>query len=238
MLGVAPPVPDPETWQLNEAVNFDLECIFVAVPKTGTTSVRSQIRPNGPYLIPRRHLNIVEIRDTLFAFLLLRATSNNHSFPTEDVARTRDVRLEADEVFRNFFKFCSVRNPWARAVSLYFRKEGVQVADRMSFEEFCLGHVSASDTCQHPTLHSNQIDWMTDEAGQILVDYVYKMEDFATAVGEIRELTNGRLKLQALEKNRNAASRSRDYRDMFSARARNAIARAFEKDIDYFKYAF
>ncbi len=31
---------------LNEAVNFEKSCIFIAVPKTGTTSVRCNRRAN------------------------------------------------------------------------------------------------------------------------------------------------------------------------------------------------
>lgn len=31
----------PEHLILNEAVNFERECIFIAVPKTGTMSIRS-----------------------------------------------------------------------------------------------------------------------------------------------------------------------------------------------------
>ncbi len=48
----------PEPLILNEAVNFEKQCIFIAVPKTGTTSVRVQIGQQGTPLIPNPHLDI------------------------------------------------------------------------------------------------------------------------------------------------------------------------------------
>ena len=122
--------------------------------------------------------------------------------------------------------------------SLYFRQEGVISHNRISFEEFCENHAYASDTCSHPTLHSNQLDWLTDEDGRIGVDYVYKIEEFESSLAEIREMTNGRINLQFLVANTNPLSRADRYRDMFTDRTRQLIARRFEKDIDTFRYAF
>ena len=68
---------------LSEAVNFDKQCIFIAVPKTGTTTVRSQLRQQGKALIENPHLNIVQVRDSLYVYFLIRALGRNESFPSE-----------------------------------------------------------------------------------------------------------------------------------------------------------
>ena len=47
---------------INEAVNLEQNWIFVAIPKTGTTSIREQTRQNGTPLIPNPHLNILQIK--------------------------------------------------------------------------------------------------------------------------------------------------------------------------------
>jgi len=47
------------------------------------------------------------------------------------------------------------------------------------------------------------------------MDYVYQVENFTQAVEEIRERTNGRLILRSQEKNRNANSPSKDYRNLY-----------------------
>ncbi len=222
----------------NEAINFDKQVIFIAVPKTGTTSVRNQLRSHGPFLVPNSHLDITQLRSLLYFWGLRKILGTNARFPNGGMLSDTQIRADSDHTFRRFFKFSAVRNPWARTVSLYFRQEGVISHNRISFEEFCENHAYASDTCSHPTLHSNQLDWLTDENGKIDVDYVYKIEEFESSLNEIREMTNGRINLQYLVANKNPLSRADKYRDMFTDRTRRLIARQFEKDIDTFRYAF
>ena len=228
----------PQHRILNEAVNFDKQCIFIAVPKTGTTSIRSQLKQKGISLIGNPHLNIVQIRDALYVYFLKQALGKNESFPSESIPSDADIRSKAKEVFDSFFKFSAVRNPWARAVSLYSRREGVQTRDKISFEEFCKNHLHASDTCRHPTLHQNQLDWLCDENGQCIMNYVYRLEDFDEAIKKIAERTNGRVQLERKNANRNPNSKSRSYRDFYTEETRKLIAKRFEKDIDKFKYTF
>ncbi len=228
----------PKPLILNEAVNFEKQCIFIAVPKTGTTSVRVQIKQRGIPLIPNPHLDIMQIRDALYTYFLTRSLAKNESFPSESVPKDKDIRTQANNVFNTYFKFSAVRNPWARAVSLYFRGEGIQLKDRCSFDEFCQNHFYASDTCRHPTLHRNQIDWLLDEKGEVLMDYVYKLENFEEAIKEILERTDGRLRITNRNLNKNPQSLSRKYRDLYTEKTKKIIAERFAKDIDFFKYSF
>jgi hypothetical protein len=227
-----------ESVVLNEAVNFEKKCIFIAIPKTGTTSIRSQLQQQGRPLIPNPHLSILQVRDSLYVYFLRQALGQNNSFPSSSVSCDADLRSAAKQAFRCFFKFSAVRNPWARAVSLYSRLEGVQVRNRMSFDEFCKIHMHASDTCKHPTLHLNQLDWLCDENGQCIMNYVYRLEEIDRAVTEIAELTGGRIRLESMQFNVNPNSTSRAYRDLYTEETRKLIAARFEKDIDFFKYIF
>jgi len=239
LVGRAPKKQPPAT-KLNEAVNFPKKTIFIAVPKTGTTSIRDQLNEPGLPLIPEFHLTIRQVRDSLYTFLLTQALNRNHSFPTDPalVKTDDDLREEAAEIFRSFFKFASVRNPWARTVSLYKRREGVKVAKDMDFDTFCKQLRYSSDTCRHPTRMPDQLDWMTDENGELLVDYVLKLEDQENAVREINELTGGRLGLESRRLNSNPNSESESYRDLYSREARDHVAKAFQRDIEYFGYTF
>lgn len=232
----APPV--EEHLILNEAVNFEKECIFIAIPKTGTTSIRTQLRQRGTALIPNPHLNILQVRDSLYPFLLRQALGQNDSFPSKTAPCDADLRAQAKRIFDGFFKFSAVRNPWARAVSLYFRCEGITVKDRLSFDAFCRSHTHASDTCKHPTLHLNQLDWLCDENGRCLTDYVYKLEDFDRAIDEIAQRTNGRIRLYSKKENVNPNSGSDSYRELYTEETKKLIASRFQKDIDFFGYTF
>jgi hypothetical protein len=228
---------------INEAVHFDKRVIFIAIPKTGTTSVRSQLKQPGKALIKNPHLNINQIRDAIYFYLLKETLGTNKTFPNADHPNDDALRQKAETIFHSFFKFSGVRNPWARAVSLYHRREGVSLEgprlnDRMSFETFCENHIYASDTCRQPTLHKNQLDWLTSPQGDMLIDYVYKLEDYDRAIDEIKDLTDGRLILDNVKRNVNQNSKSRDYRDLYNDTTRKMIQKRFEKDIDYFKYTF
>ncbi|MEM0981380.1 MAG: sulfotransferase family 2 domain-containing protein [Cyanobacteria bacterium P01_H01_bin.58] len=223
---------------LNEAVNFDLQTIFVAIPKTGTTSIRDQIKSTGQPLIAASHLSIIQIRDVLYTYLLRMSLGKNTHYPTQGVLSDVEVREKRQQVFNSFFKFSSVRNPWARVVSLYLRREGIQVSEAISFTEFCESHFYSSDTCIHPTLHINQLDWLVDESGEVIMDYVYKMEEIDEAIKEISDRTDGRVQLKNIRSNQNPQSKSTSYRDLYTDYTRQLIAKRFEKDIDFFEYVF
>ena len=226
----------------NEAVNPDLGIIYVAIPKTGTTTIREQISPvphrNERYLVPAAHLDINQIKHGLIFFNQYRRLDSNRTFP-HSTESTADITADAQAFFGTAFKFSTVRNPWARAVSLYFRKEGVQVSDALSFAEFIERHEHASDTCRSSTLHQHQYDWLVDERGDIAVDYVFRIEDIDTEIDRLREMSQGRVLLTPhTYANVNQDSKSNSYRDMYDDRLRKLVSQRFEKDIDHFKYTF
>ena len=223
---------------VNEAVHLEQEWIFVAIPKTGTTSIRNQTRQHGRSLIPNPHLNILQIKDAIVVFYLQKNLASNFEYPSRQVKTYLEVKEDARMFFDKAFKFSSVRNPWERAVSLYYRKEGIKVRDSISFDKFIEQHVYASDTCVQPTLHHNQIDWLCDEKGNLLIDFVFKLEEFEDAIKVISERTSGKLNLQYRIANKNEESKSERYRAMYNNETRMIIQKRFEKDIDYFKFCF
>ena len=225
--------------QFNEAVNFGQRCIFIAVPKTGTSSIRRQLRPRGRMMFPEPHLSLEEIRRGLFAYFLRKSLGRRDSVPPPGALPTdADLVRLTDTVMRDVFSFGSVRNPFARAVSLYHRREGVQMARDLSFRDFCLALRNASDTCTNPLRFRNQADWLKGEGGAIAVDYVMRLEDRAEALAEIRDRTEGRLDLRNLHANANPASTSRSYRDLYDTETRAHIETVFAEDLEVFDYGF
>ena len=223
---------------VNEAVHLEHKWIFIAIPKTGTTSIRTQLRQIGEPLIPNPHLNILQVRDAIGIFFLKKNLATNRSFPSVEVRTYSQIENDSASFFSNAFKFSSVRNPWERAVSLFFRKEGVQDQKNLSFDQFIENHLYASDTCVHPTLHKNQLDWICDDNGKILLDYVFKLENFSNAIEDIFERTNGLIRLENTVANKNESSKSSEYRNLYSEKTKKMIAKRFEKDIDTFQFTF
>jgi len=223
---------------VNEALNLPHNCIFIAVPKTGSNSIRSQLRQKGKPMVPGPHLNICQIRDLIYPAFLRASLGKNRSFPSTLPLTDQVLREAADRTFTAAFKFACVRNPWARAVSLYARREGILLQEHIPFETFVEHHLFASDTCVYPTLHKTQSEWLCDPNGILLMDYVFKLEDFDRAIRDIAEMTEGRLVLESVHENRNVTSQSDVYRDLYTGHTRTLISKHFEADIDRFKFTF
>lgn len=221
-----------------ESIDLDRMVMFIAIPKTGSSSIRSYARGEGAYLLPQEHLNFQESRDALMAYLIRSKLGHNWAFPSPDVPSYDELLALRNEKIEQLVKFSVVRNPWARAVSLYFRSEGIKLSDRMSFDAFVERMSYASDTCVNPSRHQNQLDWLIDEKGRIAVDFVEKLEELSTKTDELNEKLQGRCKIGHARLNVNPASKSEKYRDIYSDASRKRIASLFEKDIDYFGYTF
>lgn len=48
--------------------------------------------------------------------------------------------------------------------------------DKMTFDEFVNWIQYSSDTCRHPSQKKNQLDWFTNERGEVIVDYIGRFE--------------------------------------------------------------
>ena len=176
------------------------KCIFVEVPKTGSTSIRSIIGwPKKP------HLNIWQIAN----------------------------EVEGEKFF-SYYKFGFVRNPWDRAVSLYERKEGLQLRDKMSFDDFVEWMKYASSTCLHPVPHRYQLDWFVDPHGNVMVDFIGKFESLDSDWAKIAM----RLGIDKALPHVNASARRKHYTEYYNDRTRKLIADRFAIDIEYFGYEF
>ncbi|MGA9270988.1 MAG: hypothetical protein WBV45_10235, partial [Lutimonas sp.] len=79
---------------------------------------------------------------------------------------------------------------------------------------------------------------LCSEDGKILVDYIYKVEEFESAIVDIKNLTQGKLVLKNEMRNKNPKSKSSNYRSLYNDRTKRIIEKRFEKDIDFFKYSF
>ncbi len=127
-------------------VSHKYKCIFVEVPKTGSTSVRAIL---GKPLRP--HLNLWENKRLMESYWTQRGGRKNR-------------------------KFGFVRNPWDRVVSLYERTEAQQMRNEMTFDEFVDWIQYSSSTCIHSSPHRYQLDWFVDPNGKVLADFIGKFE--------------------------------------------------------------
>ena len=182
-------------------ISDKFKCIFVEVPKTGSTSIRTIIgQPSKP------HLNICQIAN--------------------EIER---------EKFYSYFKFGFVRNPWDRAVSLYERKQGLQLKSKMSFDEFIEWMKFSSATCLHPVPHRYQLDWFVSPHGDIIVDFIGKFENLRDDWGKISLKIGANSELPEVNVNPN---KRQHYSEYYTNKTRKIVLERFAVDIEYFGYEF
>ncbi len=193
------------------------DVIFVHITKTAGTSIK-------------RALNFYRNRKDYNGFTHAKHIS------------ARDIRLiVGEENFHQAYKFAFVRNPWSRIVSLYrykLRKNPhIKNYKDHSFEAF----VKSYFLHPKPSLsfagknYWTQLDWITDEAGNIIIDFVGKFESITEDAAIItKKITGKEVKLPMVNVNHPPM----DYRSFYSDELRDIIAKYFAKDIEYFDYSF
>jgi len=207
------------------------KCIFVEVPKTGSTSIRAML---GKAYIP--HLNLVEIK-TLMENSWTQfggRTNRIRAALYQLLPRERKIEIGRRQ-FESYFKFGFVRNPWDRVVSLYERTEPIQMKDKMSFDEFVEWIQFSSATCIHSSPHRYQLDWFLDGSGNMLADFIGRFECLERDWAVVAD------KLGITEKTLPHARenpRARPYTEYYTARTRDLIAQKFKIDIEHFGYDF
>ena len=177
--------------------------IFIEVPKTGTTTICSILKNNFDAVQPYKHLDIEQYKE---------------KFPKET---------------SSYFKFSFVRNPWSRVVSLYHRKEGMQMKSEMTFSEFVGWIRLATDTCIMPTPKKYMIDFFKID-NKLKMDFIGKFEnlqeDFNTICDKI-----GIPQQQLSHKN---PTKHKYYTEYYDEETKQIVAEKYAKDIEYFGYEF
>ncbi|WP_289031851.1 sulfotransferase family protein [uncultured Paraglaciecola sp.] len=142
------------------------KCVFVHIPKAAGQSVEH-------YFLKSHNLSWVER-----AALLLKYNPDPNRGPERLAHLTAREYIEYDYIeknkFSSYFKFSFVRNPWDRIVSEYNYRDYYK---NMTFSEFItkgLPHKSKySDDYRHLI---PQYDFLYDDKGKLLVDYVGRFE--------------------------------------------------------------
>src|SRR5439155_495056 len=192
------------------------KCIFVEVPKTGSTSVRAILGKAW-----RPHLNLWQIRNQMETYWTRYGGRKNRILAALYLLLAEERRREIGrKQFETYFKFGFVRNPWDRVVSLYERTEALQLRDKMTFDEFVDWIQYSSATCVHSSPHRYQLDWFVDPNGNVLTDFIGKFERLDEDWAFVAQ------KLGVSEKlpHRRENPRVRHYSEYYTSRTRDKIA--------------
>jgi len=149
------------------------------------------------------------------------------------------------EHFQKCFSFAYVRNPWSRMVSLFHFKRK-QHEDNPSFKNpfvlkndfkgytkwFLLEYKTKCSVNLHKG-NWQQVEWLTDESGEIIVDFVGRYETINKDFRLIKKKINVKCQLPHVNK-----SKHDHYKTYYDKNTRDLVARAYDKDIEMFNYEF
>ena len=212
-------------------ISHRYKCIFVEVPKTGSSSIRAIL--GTP---PRPHLNIWQLKQELesgwtrYGGMANRLLACGYPLLPAKIRQRR-----GEDQFASYFKFGFVRNPWDRVVSLYERREGMQLRNQMSFEKFVEWVNFSSCTSIHPVPHRNQLDWFVDPNGRVLMDFIGRFENLAA---DWQTIAHKLGISQLLPHKKRNPGRTKPYAEYYTPTTRQIIAEKFRVDIEYFGYEF
>jgi hypothetical protein len=155
-----------------------LKCVFVHVPKVAGQSVEQVFLDH--------HGLTWETREAL----LLRPRKDPSEGPSHLAHLTAREYVERGfltaQEWDAYFTFSFVRNPWARAVSLY---KYLGDHRRMPFSKFVRDRLTGPYVQQRPRYFGPQADFVCDRDGQVIVDLVGRLErireDFAVVARRV-----------------------------------------------------
>jgi hypothetical protein len=197
--------------------------IFVAVPKTGTHSVRQALRQHmGPKDLEQVGLFVKK------------------HFPIRELAQLQHGHLSLQQIrpylrpeeWQSFFKFAFVRNPFDRFVSYC----AFMTRDSGQFEgdpKAVMHQMLAKPPLQH-ILFQPQNLLVTDAEGQLLTDYIGRVEEMQRSYDEICE----RIGIPTAELEKVNSSRRKDYRDYYDQPLIDGVAKLYARDLELFGYQF
>ena len=198
--------------------------IFVAIPKTGTHSVRRALRPH------MSESDIEQVR--LF---------EEKKFPIPELANLRHGHISLAQLrpflepakFDSFFKFAFVRNPFDRFVSycaFMTRKGGEFEKDPKRI----MWHILNDPGPRSHILFQPQASFIAGSDGKPLTDYIGRVEQMQSSFDEICDRIG--IPPATLEKT-NESSRA-GYRQYYDDRLKQGVAKLYAQDLELFGYEF
>lgn len=131
-------------------------------------------------------------------------------------------------VWSSYFKFCVERNPWDRAVSVYYWR--YKTEPRPSIAEFIAGGEYEVLKKKGSGLYS--ID------GKPVADYIVRFEDMAAGLEEVRQRIGLPESLVLPRAKGGYRVDKRPYQELLSTAERDRVARDFAWEIETFGYRF
>lgn len=204
-------------------ISHRLRCVFIAVPKSASHSIRFALRP---------HLDAAdEEQVALFVQRRIeRPVFDRMGHGHQTAAEVRESLGET--LWESYFSFAVIRNPWARFVSYvaFMKRSGEFAADPVG----SMRRVLANPERQSRPHFRSQSDFLVDASGNLLVDDLCRAESLQTDFDRVAK----RLGLPATPLELRNTSTHAHYTTYYDDALRDAVHERYRDDIERFGYRF
>ena len=220
---------------ISEKHNF----IFIHIWKVAGTSITKALEKyayNPDKYLPKVLLNKAGINSDSVNYLFknidrYHLLSPYAAFSRHTKAKQVKHKLTAQK-YDQFYTFAFVRNPWDWQVSLYHyllasknHAQHEQIKAMGSFEKYIEWKVDHNFVLQK--------DFVTDDSGNTIVDFIGRYENLAADFQTICEQLNLDVRLPHANK-----SQRTSYQEYYNSYTKKLLEECYRADIDFFNYNF
>jgi len=219
-------------------ISSKYHCIYIHIPKTAGTSVETSFGVHGE----RRkrgaqdHRSIRNLHDAVWP--PVRGAESVEGwlrfFNQRIKGRMHGFEFVTKDQMDTYFKFAFVRNPWDRVYSWYrnvmrdeLHQKELSISGDSSFPEFVQNHLDVWAL-------KPQLSWITDEKGEIAIDYIGKFETLEDDYRFICEKVGK--PAEELPKALHYGTAS--YREAYDSSTKALVAEKYAEEIQHLGYSF
>jgi hypothetical protein len=145
-------------------------------------------------------------------------------------------RKVGKKVWNNYYKFAIVRNPWDRYLSIYKNRRTNQGRFKKykTFKSWIYSLYRVFKKRGNlPYAFGDQLSWLSDENGKVLVDYVGRFENYKEEWRKICKVIKARKRLMHANK-----TDHKHYSMYYGDKMVKMVEEMAKKDIEHFGYTF
>lgn len=214
-------------------ISHKYKFIFIHIPRNGGSSIIE-------YLADKLGKDVLNTDS-----VSCKKNGNVYLNDIDSHIKMKDLMKYLDLNYKNYFKFCIVRNPLDRLISLYkFYKYGfiwnnkdtTGSANNVTFKDFIHNNVNLNNKIsifsQNKHKYVNQYDWISDDDDKLLVDYIGKYEDFKNTL----EFISNKINIDITNINHINKNKGVHEKIEYDISIINTIKEIYKKDYKYLYY--
>ncbi|MEZ5572547.1 MAG: sulfotransferase family 2 domain-containing protein [Halioglobus sp.] len=221
-----------------------LGLVYVAIPKTGTTSITHALHricpPENPLRLVKEDID-AQFRDKYN----LNEIGDSKPGKAKHLSAIQIKYILGETEFARCTKFSVVRNPWARMVSRYFfthvesepsQSEKLRRGTTRRFhdKDFDIWIKNIWKRHKLGRRKNSQLAKLVDLDGRLLVDHVGQLEDVQSTLDWVAE----QLGIEPIKMPHLNGTRKGHYAQFYNTSTKDMVAEICRQDIEYFNYRF